>query len=185
MAKTSADRSKTLTDGPTWSLETDWGIKTGKYQKDLSAPIFKAKGNMVAFAHDFDVAQNKFEAAMHNKNGTTDIYDTAQGELEKLEAQMGSLDKQIEDIANDESASIKPIANAKSVEDVTKNWENWLKVNQSMDKQAKSLFDNQMKLYQNYTKKIADTIAQVKKEAAAQQSIRNVSMTLKHLVSLD
>lgn len=169
MAKTSADRSKTLHDGPTWVLETNWEQQTDKYQKELSAPNFRAKGNMVALAKEFDVAQNKFVAAMYKKDKATDIYETAQGELEKLEAQMGGIDKKIGDIVNDEAASVK-FADAQSVEEITKNWEKTLTVNQSLDKEAKSLFDSQLKVYLDYTKKIADTIAQVKKEVATQQS---------------
>jgi len=103
---------------------------------------------------------------MDKKEKLGDMFEKAQAELDKLEGQMDSIDKDIKKISDDENASVK-YNEGDDIDTSIKNWEEFLKINQSIDKQSKAVFDSQMKLYESYTKKVADTLAAVKKEVAA------------------
>lgn len=172
MTKTADQREKDLKDGVTWVVVTAWSQAISDVKKDLNAPIFLKSGNVEALAGRYDKLQNEFNKSREKKTAAIDLFDTAVGQLEKIDKEMAGLLKEITDIADDENASIKA-GSADDPQAVITEWENGLRATQDRDKATKAVFDRWTKVSSNAEKVMSDAITKVKKEIAATQGVLN------------
>jgi archaellum component FlaC len=169
MTKTVEQREKDLTEGVTWVVATAWSQAVSKVQKDLNAPIFVKSGNVAALADRYDKLQNEFNRNLGKKKAAVDLFGASESQLDKMDKETTGLLKEITDIANDESASVKKQGSGDPQAVITE-WENSLKACQGQSKANKAVFDRWMKLDANYEKVMSDAIGKVKKEFAAAQA---------------
>jgi chromosome segregation ATPase len=176
MTKTADQREKDLKDGPTWVVVTAWSQAISGVQKDLNAPIFLKSGNVGALADRYDKLQSEFNKNREKKSAAVDLFDTTNGQLDKIEKEVDGLAKEIGAIAKDENASVKT-QTSDDPQAVITEWENTLKASQDQDKATKVVFDRWTKLNANYDKVMSDAIAKVKKDVAAAQAGLNSTNT--------
>jgi chromosome segregation ATPase len=167
MAKTVEKRIKELVDSTTRTfLVKNWAEASSPYSKDLNAPIFKKLGDIATLAKRYDAAAETFIKFDKKKNDAIKLFDAPSSNLEKIIKQVVGLKKELEEILKDEGASTSLVKDPKKVEDHLNNWEEGLKVMQSVNKERKAIFDRIMKLGEEYAKTQTDAIGNVKKEVA-------------------
>jgi uncharacterized protein YmfQ (DUF2313 family) len=161
MAKSSESREKELDGGKNVpNLTAAWDNATSKVRKDIDPA---ANASVVTAAKRYDMTLTIFVNGIDNKGTST-------AGFEKLWHDLGSMDKQIEDVTTaigklhaESFETIKSI-DAKSADDHIANWEELLKRAQNTTKEFKGYCDHLIKLNENYDKQIAEAIAKVRKQ---------------------
>ena len=105
MTKTAEQREKDLKAGPTWVVVTAWEKAISGFEKDLKAPIFLKGGNVAAFAAQYDTLQSAFNKHLDKKTAAADSFDSVQKQMDKIDAEILGLRKELVDIVVDENAS--------------------------------------------------------------------------------
>ena len=168
MAKSVEQRTKELVEPTTRAyLVSNWNEATSAYSKDLNAPIFKKLGDIAGLAKRYDAAADNFIKFDRKKDDAKKLFDSGFPNVEKPGKQLQGLNKELEDIVKDETASLSKVKNASKAEDLLNDWEEALKGQQDLNKERKAIFDRMLKLGEDVAKARADVIASVKKEIDA------------------
>jgi chromosome segregation ATPase len=182
MAKTAEQRAKELASAAKFAGDDmGWSVFVSTYPP-LNTPIFKKNGDIGALAKRFVTVQSKFEEFEKKKESAADLFDAGEKQVEKMDTESGGLQKELDDIVEDESKSVK-VGSSDNVEDQINNWEEHLKSSQDLAKERKGIFDRWMKLDANYDKVEADMIAKVKK--AVSEAKAGLNSTNAELNSLE
>jgi len=88
-------------------------------------------------AKQFDVAQTKFEQN-RQEGRRKKFFDTGGKELDRIDNQWDATFKRLSEIGDESAASVHRNDNAEEVEDVLKNWEEFLKGTLSGPQRSKS-----------------------------------------------
>lgn len=175
MAKSVDQRKKELVDSTTTSSVLEFWNNIVKDKPDLNAPIYKRQGDIAGLAKKYDDAAAKFMKAYARKDKAIDLFAGGSAQLAKLRTQSDGLKKELDDVSDDEGKSLQTVDDAKTVEDGINNWEEILKAQQDLNKERKTIYDNLLKVGENYSKIVTDTLGKVKKEVDAAKAEINSS----------
>lgn len=176
MAKSADQRSKDLDGGTRWVLTKAWPASIGKVAKELSAPIFKKNGDMMALAAKYDAGQTKFDEARKKKDSSKAIFDPLMVQLNKISADRGALEKEFAAVRVGNAATLGG-RSANTTEECIELFEEALKESQDDEKDYKAICDNLLKLSATEIKVTQDAIGKAKKDVAAAAAALNAANT--------
>ncbi len=168
MAKSVEQRTQELTDPS--DIAGAWAGISGKF-KELNAPIFKKNGDIAAVAKRYDGLTKTFLDAVEKKDDVSKIADAGGKQAAASASKIGEMKGEIDKVWADEKQSRKAAADPKTPEEIFENFDELVKVYRDVITTRKSVFDNILKLSDQYIKGLTDTRDKIKKALDASGAV--------------